>query len=143
MTTPDATLTLTPRTNWIFGYAQAVARERGHDHIGPEHIQLAILDNADSVPAQVLSGLGRLPRELAEAVSAAMRADDYEPAATRNRIVGAAGDLARNLGHDHIGVEHLQLALLRNRDSLATRELAGAGVDLDEFENALTEAAGG
>ncbi|MFJ1457263.1 Clp protease N-terminal domain-containing protein [Nocardia wallacei] len=140
MTQPDATLTLTPRTNWVFGYAQAVARERGHDYIGPEHLQLAILDNPDAVPVHVLGRLGGEAREIAETLRTAMRSDAYEPAASRNRIVGAAGDLARRFGHDYIGVEHLQLALLRNRDCLAIRELAGAGVSLDEFEEALTEA---
>ncbi|BCK54124.1 Clp protease N-terminal domain-containing protein [Nocardia wallacei] len=139
MTQPDAALTLTPRTNWVFGYAQAVARERGHDYIGPEHLQLAILDNPDAVPVHVLGSLGGEPREIAETLRSAMRSDAYEPAANRNRIVGAAGDLARRFGHDYIGVEHLQLALLRNRECLAIRELAGAGVCLDEFEAALTE----
>ncbi|MBF6176542.1 Clp protease N-terminal domain-containing protein [Nocardia blacklockiae] len=135
----DAALTLTPRTNWVFGYAQAVARERGDDHIGPEHLQLAILDNPDAVPTQVFCRLGGEPLDIAQALRAAMRSGEYEPSATRNRIVGAAGDLARRFGHDYIGVEHLQLALLRNRDCLAIRELASAGVSLDEFEEALTE----
>ncbi|GAB2707473.1 Clp protease N-terminal domain-containing protein [Nocardia thraciensis] len=138
METPDATLTLTPRTNWIFGYAQAVARERAHEHIGPEHLQLAILDDPDAVPTQTLRRLGAEPRDLAEALGEAMRSADYEPAAMRHRIVGAAGDIARRLGHDFIGAEHLQLALLRQRDSLASRTLA-AGVRLEEFEESLTE----
>lgn len=49
--------------------AQEDARRLGHDHIAAEHLLVALLQDGDGAPAQVLAGLGvdrdRLDRDLA------------------------------------------------------------------------------
>ncbi len=47
------------------------------------------------------------------------------------RVVAAAQDEARALGHGYIGTEHVLLGLLRQNDSVGGRVLHGAGVDHD------------
>jgi ATP-dependent Clp protease ATP-binding subunit ClpC len=47
------------------------------------------------------------------------------------RVVDLAHDEAQKLGNNYIGTEHLLLGLVRERDGLAGRILANAGVNID------------
>jgi ATP-dependent Clp protease ATP-binding subunit ClpA len=47
------------------------------------------------------------------------------------RVVVLAQEESREMGHDHIGTEHLLLALIREEDGIAGKALAEAGVTLD------------
>ena len=49
----------------------------------------------------------------------------------------AAAELARRLGHNYIGTEHILSTLIRNPDSTATRLLARVGVSAEEVQAAL------
>ncbi|MFI0486010.1 Clp protease N-terminal domain-containing protein [Actinomadura sp. 9N215] len=49
------------------------------------------------------------------------------------RTITAADDLARRMGHSHAGVEHLFLALLRDKDGLPTQVLS-TKIDLDDLD---------
>ncbi|MBF6332895.1 Clp protease N-terminal domain-containing protein [Nocardia transvalensis] len=137
MTPSNEALTVTPRAHWVLGYAEAVARERAHTGVGPEHIQLAILYNPYSIPTKVLAVTGVEPDAIADTLSAAMNSPDYHPPIEHHGTLIAAGNIARALKHEFIGVEHLQLAILGNRECLATRELERAGVHPGDFEEAL------
>ncbi|MCM6776460.1 hypothetical protein NDR87_21185 [Nocardia sp. CDC159] len=132
-------LPVTARLHWILGYAEAVARERAHPGVGPEHLQLAILRNRNAVPNRVLEVLGHEPEAVADIVSATLDAATDRTPADKYRILGPAADIARGLGHAHLGAEHVQLALLRDRDRAAARVLAAAEVGIEEFEAALTD----
>src|ERR1051326_4128763 len=56
------------------------------------------------------------------------------------RVVVLAQDEARELKHEYIGTEHLLLGLLRERESVAARALAGLGVTLDEVRERVQAA---
>src|SRR5262249_53664662 len=58
------------------------------------------------------------------------------------QVVVDAQDEARELGHDHIGTEHLLLALLRERTTVAARALERAGIDHASVREAIEEAVG-
>lgn len=45
----------TPRLKNTLARAKEIASSLGHEHIGVEHIQLAILDDGDSIPTKHLS----------------------------------------------------------------------------------------
>ena len=47
------------------------------------------------------------------------------------RVVVLAQEESRELGHDHIGTEHILLALIREEDGIASKALTDAGVTLD------------
>lgn len=60
------------------------------------------------------------------------------------RVVVQAQEEARLGGHNHIGTEHLLLALSRDRENLAARVLLRLGVSLDQVRTeALRQAAAG
>lgn len=45
----------TPRLRAILDRAEAIQRERGENFVGVEHVMIAILEDPESVPTQVLA----------------------------------------------------------------------------------------
>jgi ATP-dependent Clp protease ATP-binding subunit ClpA len=107
-----------------------------------EHLLLAIIRERQALPTQVMARMVDLAR-LDAAVSA--EAVTSPPAVTGegNPASGATGkrravEVARALGHDYVGVEHLFLAITRDREALPTRVLARL-VDCDQIKATLAE----
>jgi ATP-dependent Clp protease ATP-binding subunit ClpA len=60
------------------------------------------------------------------------------PTPRYQRVVGGSTAVARQMGHSYVGVEHLFLAIIRDRDAVPTQALAEL-VDLDRVEASLLE----
>ena len=114
--------------------AQEEARSLGDDHIGSEHLLLALLGSEDGVAAGVLDDLGITP----ERVRAVMPGRDATPAVTDRRLgltprarmtLELALREALAFGDTQIGTAHILLALTRVRDGGAARMLFDLGVD--------------
>jgi ATP-dependent Clp protease ATP-binding subunit ClpA len=58
------------------------------------------------------------------------------------RVVVLAQEESRELGHDHIGTEHLLLALIREEDGIAGQALGEAGITLDAARKQVEAAVG-
>jgi ATP-dependent Clp protease ATP-binding subunit ClpA len=58
------------------------------------------------------------------------------------RVVILAQEESRELGHDHIGTEHLLLALVREQEGIAGQALGEAGITLDETRRKVEELVG-
>jgi ATP-dependent Clp protease ATP-binding subunit ClpC len=134
----------------LVGAAEAEARTLRHDHIGTEHLLLAVLSEPQQVGARALAAFGLT---LADARAQVMRAvglpaDPSPPQLpitppARDALAGALRE-AIELGRTTAAAEHVLLALLRERDGVGVRVLVGAGVDprrLREAVRALSEAA--
>lgn len=50
---------LTPRMERVMQRADGHARARGHDHIGTEHVLLALLDDPDGIASSIIARLGQ------------------------------------------------------------------------------------
>ena len=77
--------TFTPRLHRVLELASDLSTRSGKNYVGVEHVQLAILDEGNSVPAEAIESLG---------VSEAMRAAIYNLLATSipsNRLCGPGG----------------------------------------------------
>ncbi|HLK73862.1 MAG TPA: Clp protease N-terminal domain-containing protein [Streptosporangiaceae bacterium] len=66
--------------------------------------------------------------------------NETAPASTPRyrRVVGGSTAVAQEMGHPYVGVEHLFLAIIRDRDAVPTQALAEL-VDLDRVEAGLLE----
>ena len=66
--------------------------------------------------------------------------DEDQPAPTPRyrRVLANSAEVAREMGHSYIGVEHLFLAIIRDRDAIPTQALAEL-VDLDRVQAGLLE----
>ncbi|HYP41129.1 MAG TPA: DinB family protein [Chloroflexia bacterium] len=56
------------------------------------------------------------------------------------RVLQLAQEEAQGLGHNYIGTEHLLLGLVRESDGVASRVLAGLGIELDRVRPAVEAA---
>ena len=135
-------LSPTPHYYTIQGRAAEIARAMGSQVAGAEHLFLAMLHDG-GWPVRVLSGLVDLDGAEA-AVLGIINGPDYSPPPPRFPAGGSfvypwGGRIAAQLGDSHIGLEHAFLAMIRMRDSVPARALAGLA-DLDALEAAVLEA---
>ncbi|MFD9981555.1 Clp protease N-terminal domain-containing protein [Streptomyces massasporeus] len=66
----------TPRLHTVLEAAEALARSLGHEHVGTEHVFLAIVQDVEAVPTQVLSEIVP-PHRVIQALENQMRAPEY------------------------------------------------------------------
>jgi ATP-dependent Clp protease ATP-binding subunit ClpA len=146
--------------------AVAEARMLGHDSIGDEDLMLGILRADEGVAAEVLSSLGvtlevarqesermasdalssvgisleDIRTEAGEAFDWSLPDDRRIPFSPRAKKVleRALGEAVR-LRDNHLGTEHILLAILRCEDGTAVRMLARMGVLPETLEQRLFE----
>jgi hypothetical protein len=126
--------------------ARAAARALDHAAVDPGHLLLALTTDPDSAAAAALAAIGVEFDALRDAVGrlglpitpAGERSRRRVPIAdpTRAALEQSLRE-AQRLGHDHLGVEHILLALLRDPDSGAVRALGDVGVSTDDVERCL------
>jgi hypothetical protein len=138
-----ALLSPTPHYYKVTGRAAEIARTLGSPIGGAEHLFLGMLHDG-GWPVAVISSLVDLG-DAEAAVVDMLNSPDYSPP-PQPRILVPAGfvqpwgaEVARELGDSHYGLEHAFLAMIRNRDTVPARALAGLA-DLDALEAAVLEA---
>jgi hypothetical protein len=138
-------LSPTPHYYEIKGRAAEIARSLGSPVGGAEHLFLAMLHDG-GWPVSAISGLVDLART-ETAVRAILDAPGYSPPppprffVPNGYVEPSWGVLvAVEMGDTHLGVEHALLAMIRNRETVPARALAGLA-DLDALEAAVVEAA--
>jgi len=147
-------LSPTPHYYKIMGRAAEIARALGSPVGGAEHLFLGILHDG-GWPVSAISGLVDLARAEA-AVRAILDSPGYSPPppppvfgalaamapGVRNGYVEPSWGVgvAVEMGDSYLGVEHAFLAMIRNRETVPARALAGLA-DLDVLDAAVVEAA--
>ena len=115
--------------------AQEEARRLGHNLVGTEQILLGLIGEGTSIAAIVLKELGvtlegtrKLVAQIIGRGSGAVPVEiPFTPKA--KRLFEQAFQEARLLANNYIGPEHLLLAILQDRDSVAGKVLQHLGVD--------------
>src|SRR3954447_11478051 len=115
------------------------ARSLGANHIGTEHLLLAVLRLDDAPAYQALSSLGatydRARDHIVAALPAVVAADhDVDHIAfdaDTKRVLEEAATAALGLGHNYVGTEHLLLAMLRHHECRGVEVLAAMGIQPD------------
>ena len=110
-----------------------------HNYIGTEHILLGLLHESGGVAARALTAMGigldamraavedMIPRGLEP-----LPESGHIPFTPRaKKVLELSLREAQQLGSDHIGTEHMLLALAREGDGVAAQVLLGSGVDLN------------
>ena len=118
--------------------AQEEARLLNHNFIGTEHMLVGLIHEGEGVAAKALGSLGisleavrgkveqrRGPAGLSTAPSA-----PFTPRA--KKVLDLALREALQLGHNHIGTEHLLLGLVREGEGAGAQVLVSLGADLSE-----------
>jgi ATP-dependent Clp protease ATP-binding subunit ClpC len=133
----------TPRARTAITYAQGQAVERHHDHVGPEHLLLGVLDEGSNLALKVLGALdleaGDLRSELVASLAPASKVVPEQPPFTplAKKALELTTKEAVGLGHNYVGCEHLLLGLLATDDGLASHVLRRMGIELRTTRRAV------
>jgi hypothetical protein len=140
----DGMLSPTPHYYGIMGRAAEIARASGSPVGGVEHLFLGMLHDG-GWPVSAISGLVDLARAEA-AVRGILDSPGYSPPPPPRVFVpdgyvqpGWGVGVAAEMGDSYLGVEHALLAMIRNRETVPARALAGLA-DLDLLDAAVVEA---
>lgn len=134
------------RARKVMQLANRVAQEWNHEYIGTEHILLGLLRMDDGIGPRVLRQLLPATGALQSAVEALIQRGPEMitmgklPQTPRaKKVIESAMDEARQLGHSHVGTEHILLGLLREGEGVASQEMQTAGLTLEGTRAALVE----
>ena len=130
--------------------AQDEARGLGHGHIGSEHLLLGLAGEERGLAMTVLGSLGVTLEGARARVEAVVGRGEGMPAGqipftpeAKKSLEGALHE-AQDLGHEHIGTEHLLLGLAdAGAETVAARVLADLGVSADGLHAEVLGALGG
>jgi len=127
--------------------AQREAALLGRDYIGTEHLLLGVM-NDPGKGKDVLSGI-TLESLRNEIIGLVGKGDDGAPVKTLSftirskTVLEMSAKEARDLGSDTIDIEHILLALMRERAGVAAHALVKMGVELNSARTKLIQLMGG
>jgi ATP-dependent Clp protease ATP-binding subunit ClpC len=129
--------------------AQDEARALKHNYIGTEHILLGLLRDEDGLASRVLDRLGVSLSGVREQVGRIVGPGEvvttgqipFTPRA--KKVLELSLKEAIALGHNHIGTEHLLLAIVRENEGVAVRILLDHDADAEKVRVAALELIGG
>ncbi|MEV4539516.1 ATP-dependent Clp protease ATP-binding subunit [Asanoa sp. NPDC049518] len=136
----------TDRSRRVVILAQEEARILNHASIGTEHLLLGILKEGENVGARALAALGLslvTARERVEEVGGVggQAAGGHIPFTPRaRRVLELALREALQLGHAHIGPEHLLLGLVRDGGGVGAQVLERFDADAAAVRRSVIEA---
>jgi ATP-dependent Clp protease ATP-binding subunit ClpB len=140
---------LTVKAREVVQNAQTAAERAGHQEIQPEHLLVALLEQADGVVGPLLAKLGARPEAIRrEAEAELKRLPTVRGAGTQylssrlKAALDAAWEEMERLHDEYCSTEHLLLGVAREADGGAGRVLRQAGVTPDGIYRALAEVRG-
>jgi ATP-dependent Clp protease ATP-binding subunit ClpB len=125
--------------------AQEQARGYNHGQIEPEHLLLAVLQQADGVVPQIVQALGQKPQLLLEQVQAELErkpkvygaATQVGIGASTQQVLDQAEREAGAMHDEYVSTEHLLIALANQTSNGVYRMLQRMGISKDRILQAL------
>ncbi|HEY9378087.1 MAG TPA: Clp protease N-terminal domain-containing protein [Jiangellaceae bacterium] len=136
----------TDRARRVVVLAQEEARMLNHDYIGTEHILLGLIHEGEGVAATALTEMGislEAVRQQVEAIIGKGKTAPthghipFTPRAKKTLELSLRESM--QLGHNHIGTEHILLGLLREGEGVAAQVLQRLGADFDRVRLQVIE----
>ena len=137
------------RAKRVLALAQDEAVRFNHNYIGVEHLLLGLVREGEGVAARVLDSLGVELSKARSAVEFIIGRGDATSTPSEitlsprtKKVIELGIDEARNLGHSHVGTEHLLLGLVREGGSVGAGVLQSLGVSLDTIREKVVAVLG-
>ncbi len=129
-------------------YAEDKARELGHNYVGTEHLLLGLICEKEGAAANLLTLSGVSEEAVTENLLALIGKGDY--AFTQGfgytprskQILELSVAFSKQLGQSYVGTEHILMALIKEKESVAFRILSELGADFNEMENGIHNVTG-
>lgn len=134
----------TNRARHVLSLAQAEAEHQRHNFIRPEHVLVALIEEAGGTAYRVLSGFGKSPQEMVSEIRRLSPAREesitgIEVSNEVKQVLEYAVDEARRFGHKHIGSEHLLLGLFRQNNNVVMTVFSGLNLTRQETQQKISE----
>ena len=131
----------TAKAQNVLNNALRIAAALGHTYIGSEHLLLSLAAEGEGVAAKLLAARGVTPDDIqrvlvetaGQGTMSHVTPTDMTP--RTKRILEASAAESEKCGQNYIGTEHLLLALLSERDSVAVQILEELGISADDLKN--------
>ncbi|GAA5526399.1 ATP-dependent chaperone ClpB [Herpetosiphon gulosus] len=127
--------------------AQSIASRNGQSEITPEHVLVALLEQADGVVPQIIAKMDRDPQALVAAVNDEIRrlprvsGTQMQPGIGQrlDQVSQTAENEAKSMGDEYVSTEHLLLGLASERaKGPSQRLLTSFGITKDAILKTLT-----
>ncbi|KPL81323.1 ATP-dependent chaperone ClpB [Herpetosiphon geysericola] len=127
--------------------AQSIASRNGQSEITPEHVLVALLEQADGVVPQIITKMDRDPQALVAALNDEIRrlprvsGTQMQPGIGQrlDQVSQTAENEAKGMGDEYVSTEHLLLGLASERaKGPAQRLLTSFGITKDAILKTLT-----
>ncbi len=138
----------TEKANKVLNAAIEFAQSLGHTYIGSEHILGGILKEGEGAASDYLRSQElnfeefseQLEVDIGRGVETHLSPADITP--RTKRILENAVLEARRMGNNYVGLEHLILSLINEKDCYAIKYLEIYNVNIDEVRKSCLESAG-
>ena len=142
---------LTEQAQEVLAKSQEIVRRYGHSQWDSEHVLIALLEQEEGVPAEILRQLGvsleaihdRLHQILDQAPKIAHESSQIYVAPRAARLLERAKAEADRLNDEFVGTEHLLVALTQEDQGDVERVLKEFNVELEKVYQALQKIRGG
>jgi ATP-dependent Clp protease ATP-binding subunit ClpA len=135
----------TDRARRVVVLAQEEARMLNHAHIGTEHLLLGLVHEGQGVAARVLEALEISLEAVRREVEATIGRGERPPSGhipftpRAKKVLELSLRESTELGHAHIGTEHILLGLLREGEGVAAQVLVKMGTDRNRVRQQVIE----
>jgi hypothetical protein len=128
---------MTERGRRVVYFAQEEAKQLGEDYVSTEHLLLGLIREDDCLAVLLLEQMelpalhvrAEIEKHLTRATGNAQTEMHLTDRA--KRVIQTAYEEAQSMGNNHIGTEHLLLALIRDESGIAGRVLVRLGADIE------------
>ena len=140
---------LTIKAQELIQQAQSLAGQHGHQQIDPEHLLFIMLTASDGIATSILMKLGVSPAAILPDIEQAIgrlpkisgAGDIYFSAATRH-VLDAAFTEADKMKDAYVSIEHIFLAIIDEKESIASKTLFNQGVSREAVLKVLMDIRG-
>ena len=139
----------TDRARKAMALSYAAARRFQHDYIGTEHVFLGLLEEETSAGGGALGALGAPPHRIAAEVERLLergtrpvKAGQLPFTPRAKRVLELSLEEASNLGHAHIGPEHLLLGLIRESEGVPAQVLRNENLNAEDVRTRVLSLVG-
>ena len=138
----------TKKSKEVIDTAKQLGMEYGHNYVGTEHILAALATVSDSVAFNALNEQGVTREDVEDKIdemvgtnNSLTEPQDFTP--RTKRLLEQSRQEANSMNSGYIGTEHLLLALLRDKESLALRILTSLKVNPQRLQDEIMSLLGG
>jgi ATP-dependent Clp protease ATP-binding subunit ClpA len=143
---PKGRLDLATDTKQVLEMAVDEARRMGHHYIGTEHLLLGLFRTSDNKAMEVMKRLNVSPEEVRRQTRKVLQESPVEVrqpeinfAKYTSLILTRAFTKAKELKHNHIGTEHILLAMIIDDKSIAGSVLRSLDMTTDQVQTLVQQ----